>query len=203
MVAIGSLQQIIVFASLCLLTLISISLIASSDCVKNSAYADVAVNFNPSEHYPCFEPCSYNVTIADHTYPIEYQVWNESGNTTALARLDKITANSEQKSLLIDVTSDNNGTLILYIPKNVLNTSVDGAPFTLLINGEIAHYEQAYEPQWATEFSYRQLEFRMDRNTKEIAIIGQQMIPEFGSIAIAITGIAIVGVVVAARKSYG
>src|SRR5690554_1909613 len=109
------------------LVMTTMLLLTTSSNIFTSAYADLVVD-NPSDYYPCFQPCIYDVTIGNVTYPIEYQVWNESGNTTALAKLDKITANIERKSLLVEVTSDNNGTLILYIPKAVLNTANDGFP---------------------------------------------------------------------------
>ena len=180
---IAPMLMIITVAGIAILTTVLIS----------PAFAEDATNHDFS-NYPCFVPeCTFDVMIGNQTYPIKYQVWSENENRTAVAELGEIIADVNGKSLIAKVRSDNNGSLILYIPKNVLNTEIDGHEFTFLINNRPATYEEAYEPQWATEFDYRTVQFRMDKNTEEIEIIGQRMMPEIPAVVIVMAiGIAIV-----------
>jgi hypothetical protein len=111
---------------------------------------------------------SYSVVIQGVSYNITYTITNG----TIISIAPKIDA----KSLEISISPANNGTLAITLPRSLIDSKMNSQdiPFTIQENGTIIKFEES-----KSEMS-RTLTFSFSSNTKQIEIIGTQIVPEFG-----------------------
>lgn len=137
----------------------------------------------------------WQLEIEGKQYPIRYQI--TGGDVTSM------TADVALATLLVELTTTSNGTLILELPRSTIQSlevegvptdgaDVDYAVFIDTIPGDIESDEKTA--------STRTLTIEFDAGTAEIEVIGTWIVPEFGAIAAIVLAVAIVGIIVATAR---
>jgi hypothetical protein len=138
---------------------------------------------------------TYNLKVdSKKTVPIKYQI---SGNGN---KLNSITAQKDNTTLLASISSQSDGKLIIELPRNVIDSKKIGnkdTDYAVFQDGQDAAADEVKNNN-----QVRTLATNFDKGTQEIEISGTQMVPEFGNITIItmIFAIAIVTLVVTASK---
>jgi predicted secreted protein with PEFG-CTERM motif len=102
--------------------------------------------------------------------------------------------NVERKSLEITLNPvDNDKVFWVLLPLEVI--SAEGAKYQLFIDGVETNYDLTLFPE-----NYA-LGMILPPGAENVEIMGTQVIPEFGTVAILVMGVAITGIVFVARKS--
>ena len=88
--------------------------------------------------------------------------------------------------------------ITLDIPRYILDSKTDSfdSDFVVLLNGEVANFNEN-----PTSDDKRSLTIMFPPGDSEIKILGTSVIPEFGSVAALILGVAIVSIIVVSAKS--
>ena len=98
-----------------------------------------------------------------------------------------VTVNTDDNSLIVRISANEDGTITLNPSKNVL----DGA-FMVLVDGE----------EWDdSEINGNEITVMFLAGAEEIEIIGTHVIPEFGAIAVLILTVAIISIIAVSAKS--
>ena len=98
-------------------------------------------------------------------------------------------------SLIINISSSDEGVITLEIPRNVLDTDATSDPLFVIVDGEEADSEET-----ATS-NVRTLTIMFPAGAEEIEIIGTFAIPEFGAIAALILAVAIISIIAVTAKT--
>ncbi|MFB3096877.1 MAG: PEFG-CTERM sorting domain-containing protein, partial [Nitrosopumilaceae archaeon] len=108
------------------------------------------------------------------------------------------TLDTQSKTLTITVRGTDVDFITLDIPRYILDSKTDSfdSDFVVLVNGEIANFNEN-----PTSDDKRSLTIMFPPGNSEIEILGTSVIPEFGSIAALILGVAIVSIIVVSAKS--
>lgn len=117
------------------------------------------------------------------------------------AVVQKAKVSSSAYSILLDLNTENEGSLFLVIPRYVLDaqSSSGDTPFVVTIDDEDAL--DYYEPHSDSES--RTIYISFPEHTEQIEIMGTYAVPEFGTLAIIILAVAIVSIVaVSARMQF-
>ncbi len=124
-------------------------------------------------------------SLADITYEI-------SGG-----EVDSISNDPEALSITLDLINADGGEIVLTLPRDVIDSSIDGVDevFFVLVDG----YETEYT-EVATDLD-RTLTIPFVAEASSIEIIGTYVIPEFGTIAMMILAVAIISMVVVTKKA--
>ena len=123
------------------------------------------------------------------------------------AYVTDIQISEENNSIMISINSDSDGNLTVYLPREVIdaktvptdNVSSQLLPdenFVILTDGTPAKF---IELQTAT--TTRTISIDFENGTSEIEIIGTQVIPEFGTIAMIVLAVAIISIITVSTKS--
>ena len=113
--------------------------------------------------------------------------------TIAGGKIISVTPDLDAKSLIIKISTTNDGELVITLPKDVIDTDEQG--FFILVDGEeTAFLEELHD-------SSRTLTIPFYNGTEEIEIIGTFVIPEFGTIVVLALAISIVGIIAITAKS--
>ena len=124
-------------------------------------------------------------SLADITYEI-------SGG-----EVDTIYNDPEALSITLDLINADGGEIVLTLPRDVIDSSIDGVDevFFVLVDG----YETEYT-EVATDLD-RTITIPFVAEASSIEIIGTYVIPEFGTIAMMILVVAIISMVAVTRKT--
>ena len=108
------------------------------------------------------------------------------------------TLDTQSKTLTINVRGTDVGFITLDIPRYILDSKTDSfdSDFVVLVNGEVANFNEN-----PTSDDKRSLTIMFPPGDSEIKILGTSVIPEFGSVAALILGVAIVSIIVVSAKS--
>ena len=98
-------------------------------------------------------------------------------------------------TLIINISSSDEGVITLEIPRNVLDTDSTSDPLFVLVDGEEADSEET-----ATS-NVRTVTIMFPAGAEEIEIIGTFAIPEFGAIAALILAVAIISIIAVTAKT--
>ena len=112
-------------------------------------------------------------------------------------QVTSMTADGNQKSVIIEVDSADDGQITITLPRDVVDATVgdeDDEFFVLVDNEEVAFEET----KTSTD---RTLTIEVPAGTETIEIIGTFAIPEFGTIAAMILGISIVSIIAITAKT--
>ena len=103
----------------------------------------------------------------------------------------QVTPDSEAQSLIIQIDSISNGTLLVKLPRNVIDSKFDGNDdnFFVLIDGLDSEFK---EGKTLTE---RTLTIPFPEGSEEVEIIGTYVVPEFGTIAILVLIVSLISVI--------
>jgi len=108
-----------------------------------------------------------------------------------------ITPDVDANSLIISIDATEDGTLILTIPRSVLDATINGEDddFFVLVDGEEVDFDET------TSSTDRTLTIAFPAGAEEIEIIGTFVVPEFGTIAAMILAVAIISIIAISAKS--
>lgn len=137
----------------------------------------------------------WQLEIEGKQYPIRYQI--TGGDVTGM------TADVDLAILLVELATTSNGTLVLELPRNTIQSlSEEGVP----LGGVDVEYAVFVDTiPWDIDddektTSTRTLTIEFEAGTAEIEVIGTWIIPEFGAIAAIVLAVAIVGIIVATAR---
>ena len=139
---------------------------------------------------PETQPDTYPVVIEGSEYSVPYSIM---GGT-----LSSIMPNMDDKSLLITISSMEDGQLVITLPRSVID-AMDGdmdTDFIVMVDNE-----ESNDVEEAKTASDRMLTIPFSAGTETIEIIGTWIVPEFGTIAVMILVVAIVSIIAISAKS--
>ncbi|MFY3740847.1 MAG: hypothetical protein HMLIMOIP_001292 [Candidatus Nitrosomirales archaeon] len=131
-------------------------------------------------------PQTVSVEIEGQAYDIPYEV---TGGT-----VQQVTADIDSKSLIVTISSNASGTLTVWLPTEVIDADNE---FTVFVDGESATFTEIDSTADA-----RVLEIEFEDGAGEVEIAGTFIVPEFGSLAIMVVSMAIVGTIVATSRFH-
>lgn len=115
--------------------------------------------------------------------------------------LTSITPDEASNSIVIGISADSDGSLIIDFPREVLDAKIGGEcsgdddVFIVLVDGEERDFEES-----ATD-TLRSLSIGFEAGASQIEVIGTCVIPEFGTIAVMILAVAVVAIVAMTARS--
>jgi hypothetical protein len=133
---------------------------------------------------------SINLKLGNKAYPIKYQITG--------GKLAGISAEKDNTTLLVNVSSISNGKLIIELPRNVVDSKKQGN-----VDDNFAVFEDgqyAIDDEISTNAQSRTLMVGFDNGTSVIEITGTHIVPEFATVAVAVFTIATIGIIVATSK---
>ena len=135
-----------------------------------------------------------NLKFGGKAYPLSYQI------TGAGNKLNSITAEVDNTTLLLNTVAQSNGKLTIELPRNLIDSKKQGntdEPYAVWEDGQP---QAADEINTKNNSQVRTLAIDFDKGTGQIEIAGTKMVPEFGTVAIIIPAIAIIGIIIAGAK---
>ena len=107
-----------------------------------------------------------------------------------------VTPDRDHKTLTVSIDAAEDGSIILTIPRKVLDATQDGgaADFIVLIDRESADFEEKITS------THRTLTIPFPAGASEIEIIGTFIIPEFGTLAVMILALAVITIIAVSAK---
>ena len=112
-------------------------------------------------------------------------------------KLINIMPDVDANSLIITIEATSDGTLIITIPRSVMDATMNGVDdsYFVLVDGEEVDFEET------TTSKDRTLTIQFPAGAEEIEIIGTFVVPEFGTIAVMILAVAIISIIAVSAKS--
>ena len=159
-----------IIAASCLLLLFSSGIIPATYAQGNNSTVEVEIDGKP--------------------YPITY---NMTGGTIA-----NMTAMKENSTLLVDIVTNDDGTLILELPRNIMdskNPQNEDEDYILFADGI-----QTGADQITTNNQVRTLSIDFDNGVEQIEIAGTRIVPEFGSFSALLLAVGVIGVLAITAK---
>ena len=142
----------------------------------------------------------YELKVDEKTYDIYYGYHGsfevDVEKTSELPKLESMSLNTERKSIEVTMQSvPTDSVFWIRLPLEVI--SADEAKYQLLVDGVDTKYDLTKFPdQYA-------IGIIIPKDTKQIEIIGTQVIPEFGALSITILSISLIGIIYATRSHFG
>jgi predicted secreted protein with PEFG-CTERM motif len=129
------------------------------------------------------------------------------GYTIRGGEVEKITMDQERYSLLVQMTVDSNGNLVLKLPRESFDAQGDGEDntFIILISKEnigSKNFMQVEYEEIGTSSDYRTIRIPLEEGDKWIEVIGTYVIPEFGSIVIIILVVAVSSAIIISKSRF-
>jgi len=114
-------------------------------------------------------------------------------------KIIQVIPNLDEKSLMVEIESISNGTLVIKLPREVIDAKFAGEDdsFIVLLDGLDIDFDES------TTGNERTLTIQYPEGTEEIEIIGTYVIPEFGGIAILILMVSVFSVIFVSRNKFG
>src|SRR5215203_89981 len=134
---------------------------------------------------------TFDLTAGGQTLPVQYMITGGS--------VENMTIHSENQTLGVTISSTDDGTLALRLPREVIDSkTVEGsdADFAAFIDN--AEYTDAGEIEPTAD--NRTLLIGFPAGTGSIDVIGTSVVPEFSTIAVVVLAIAIIGIVIATAR---
>lgn len=134
---------------------------------------------------------SYNVVdpFSGNSYPVNYSL---TGGTVKDMSLD-----TNATSLVITLQTTSDGNLTITLPRTVIDAKMgaNDDQFFVLVDGADTNFQ---ESKTTTD---RTLSIPIMMGTEKVEIIGTQVVPEFGSVSLAILIISIISIVIITAKT--
>src|SRR5215203_4063860 len=134
---------------------------------------------------------TFDLSAGGQTLPVQYMITGGS--------VENMTIHSENQTLGVTISSTDDGTLALRLPREVIDAkTVEGsdADFAAFIDN--AEYTDAGEIEPAADT--RTLLIGFPAGAGSIDVIGTSVVPEFSTIAVVVLAIAIIGIVIATAR---
>jgi predicted secreted protein with PEFG-CTERM motif len=174
---------VVVAAAVIELATISVSIISFQ-----LTYAQSATGVNKELHDQSFSIA--NLRLGNKAYPVKYQITG--------GKLAGLSAERDNMTLIVNVSSTSNGKLIIELPRNVIDSQKQGN-----LDDNFAVFEDGQyvvENEIRTDAQARTLMVGFDNGTSVIEITGSRIVPEFATIALVVFAIATSGIIVATSK---
>ena len=119
-----------------------------------------------------------------------------------------IDMNMDRYSLLIEITVNANGNLILKLPRESFDAQKsDGKDNTFIIliskeNNEPEDFVQVEYEEIATSSDYRTIRIPLEEGDKWVEVVGTYVIPEFGSVVIIILVVAVSSAIIISKSRF-
>jgi predicted secreted protein with PEFG-CTERM motif len=131
------------------------------------------------------------LTVGSEEFDIQYMI---SGGT-----LDELTADPETQVLTAMITTEEDGELVIQLPRDVIDSTDDaGADLEYIVY--VDEIEEFADEE--NDADIRTLTIPFANQSEQVDIVGTSMVPEFGAITAIVLGVAIVGII-AATAAYG
>src|ERR687886_978268 len=133
----------------------------------------------------------YDLRIFDKNYPIKYQITG-GGN-----RINNISAEADNATLLVNVVSQSNGRLSIELPRNIIDSKKEGNvddQYVVFQDGQVTNAEEV-----KTDSEARTLAIDFDKGTGQIEISGSKIIPEFGAVSTMVLAVSTAAMIILAR----
>ena len=133
----------------------------------------------------------FDLRIFDKNYPIKYQITG-GGN-----RLDNISAEADNATLLVNVLSQSNGRLSIELPRNIIDSKKEGNvddQYIVFQDGQVTNFQEV-----KTDSEARTLAIDFDKGTGQIEISGSKIIPEFGAVSALVLAVSTSAMIILAR----
>jgi hypothetical protein len=133
---------------------------------------------------------TFDLKIDDKSYPITYNITG--------GKLNNMTAMKENSTLAIALVTNDDGTLILELPRNITdskNPQNEDEDYIVFADGV-----QIGADQITTNNQVRTLSIDFDNGVEEIEIAGTRIVPEFGPLTALLLAVGIIGVLVVTTK---
>ena len=130
------------------------------------------------------------------------------GYTIRGGEVKAISMNQERYSLLVEITTDSNGNIILKLPRESFDAQKsDGADNTFIVliskeNNEPENFMQVEYEEIATGSDYRTIRIPLEEGDKWIEVIGTYVIPEFGTIVTMILLVAVTTTIIMSKSKF-
>ena len=113
------------------------------------------------------------------------------GYTIRGGEVKDIEMNMDRYSILVQVTMDTNGSIILKLPRESFDAQNDGTDGTFIVliskeNTSAENFANAQYEEIGTSAEYRTIRIPLESGDKWVEVIGTYVIPEFGSIVMMI-----------------
>jgi len=114
-------------------------------------------------------------------------------------KIIQVIPNLDEKSLMVEIESISNGTLVIKLPREVIDAKFAGEDdsFIVLLDGLDVDFDES------TTGNERTLTIQYPEGTEDIEIIGTYVIPEFGGIAVLILMVSVFSVIFVFRNKFG
>jgi len=114
-------------------------------------------------------------------------------------KINQVIPDLDEKSLMVEIESISNGTLVINLPREVIDAKFAGEDdsFIVLLDGLDVDFDES------TARNERTLTIQFPEGTEDIEIIGTYVIPEFGEIAVLILMISVFSVIFVSRNKLG
>ena len=114
------------------------------------------------------------------------------------AKVTSMTADGNTNSLIIELDSTNNGQITVTLPRDVVDATMgqEDDKFFVLVDNEESIFEETQ-----TSSTDRTLSVEFPAGTEKIEIVGTFAIPEFGSVAAIVLGIAVFSIIAISSRS--
>lgn len=167
-----------VFSAFCLLVLFSSSMIPATQAQDNNGTQAQGNN------------STVDVQIDGKSYPITYNITG--------GEISNVTAMKENSTLLIDIATNDDGTLIFELPRNIMdskNPQNEDEDYILFADGI-----QTGADQIVTNNQVRTLSVDFDNGVEQIEIAGTRIVPEFGPLSALLLAVGVLGVLAITAK---
>ena len=133
----------------------------------------------------------FDLRIFDKNYPIKYQIIG-GGN-----RVDNISAEADNSTLLVNILSQSNGRLSIELPRNIIDSKKEGNvddQYIVFRDGQVTNFEEV-----KTDSEARTLAIDFDKGTGQIEISGSKIMPEFGAVSTLVLAVSTAATIILAR----
>ena len=129
------------------------------------------------------------------------------GYTVRGGEVKDMVMNLERYSLLVEITMDTNGNIILKLPRDSFDAQYDDADTTFIIliskqNKVAADFMQVEYEEIAVGPDYRTIRIPLEEGDRWVEVIGTYVIPEFGSIVIIILVVAVSSAIIISKSRF-
>lgn len=133
---------------------------------------------------------TFDLKIDGKPYPITYNITG--------GKLSNMTAMKENSTLAIELVTNDDGTLVLELPRNIMDSKSpqnEDEDYIVFADGL-----QIGADQITTTNQVRTLSIDFDNGVEEIEIAGTRIVPEFGPLTVLLLAVGIIGVLIVTTK---
>ncbi len=149
---------------------------------------------------PPDDATTFNLRVNDKTYPIEYELSDDSG------QIEEMIVNYAKKKLVVSIDSDLAGELTIVLPRDLMDAAANGTDRDYVVTSRdnavgddiVVDFEES-----DNDDESRTLVIEYGAGTDIIEIAGTTIVPEFGLLSAIILAITIAGIIAAAKFSNG